>query len=78
MSPRFVSPAQVRFLVFSATFPQKFFEKIRLNEQPGYAEMKLNPEQLTLKGVKQFVYHCQPQEKPQVVYELFKKCDNQN
>ena len=52
MSPRFITHKLIRLMIFSATFPKKFFDKIRLNENPGYAEMKLNPEQLTLKGVK--------------------------
>ncbi len=44
MSPRFVDTEKVRFLIFSATFPERFFEKIKFHENKGYAEMKLNPE----------------------------------
>jgi len=42
----------IRNLIFSATFPKQFYEKVELDKERGYAEMKLNPEQLTLKGVK--------------------------
>ena len=40
--------------------------------------MKLNPEQLTLKGIKQFVYKVDRHNKNQNILEVFQKCDNQN